>query len=227
MRGFLQARILIKSMDTTQAQSARPALSSSLRILNRRNVSAAYGSPNSRALPKRQPSLTSKENSSRYERPLFSPANNNNSFRSPASNVQFPGHQKDLEALNSRFVATCGTSQDWRHGRSYRDTASEIISLYTHQSPHLSATPSLYGGSSRSKSFSTSSSRHTSSHKSFRAPRGHSDGGIRSRSPAPYSTRWNQPGIRPRSPIVKYGEDADYSGTWSMQNSTQQVRYSC
>lgn len=211
-------------MDTTQAQSVRPALSSSLRTLNRRNVSATCGSTYSQALPKRRTSSAAKENSSRYEQAPFSPSLNNNLIRTPVSNLQFPRHPNDFENSSGKFATAFGANQEWRQGRSYRDTTSEIISLYAHQSTHLTGTPSLYEGSSRSKSFSTSSSRHTPSHKSFRTSSGQSDGGMQvSRSPAPYSQRWKQPILRPGSPIVVHGEDTDYAGTLNMQGYSQQV----
>lgn len=211
-------------MDATQAQSVRPALSSSFRTLNRRNVSASCGSPHSQAIPKRRNSVAAKENSSRYEQAPFSPAKNKNLSRMPVSSVQFLRHPNDFETSSGRVATAFGANQDWRLGRSYRDTTSEIISLYAHQSTHLTGTPSLYEGSSRSKSFSTSSSRHTPSHKSFRTSSGHSDGGVQvSRSPAPYSQRWKQPSLRPGSPTVLHRVHSDYNSTLNMQGSSHQV----
>lgn len=211
-------------MDTTQSEPVRPALSSSLRTLNRRNVSASCGTPNSQALPKRRTSLAAKENTSRYEQAPFSLANHNGLIRTPVSNLHFLRHPNDFEMPSGRFPTAFGASQEWRQGRSYRDTTSEIISLYGHQSTHLTGTPSLHEGSSRSKSFSTSSSRHTPSHKSFRTSSGHSDGGIQlSGSPAPYPKRWKQPRLRPESPIVAHGGQSDYNSTLNIQASSQQV----
>ncbi|KAH6963981.1 hypothetical protein DER45DRAFT_626379 [Fusarium avenaceum] len=96
---------------------------------------------------------------------------------------------------------------------SYRDTTSEIISLYgTPTAPyHRSFSPASEG--QRSHSLTTCSSRRFPSFKSsgtFHSQQ--SNGGLqRPRSPFPYPTRLKRPGVRPSSPAMTDNGYIDYS----------------
>ncbi|KAH7023261.1 hypothetical protein EDB80DRAFT_35469 [Ilyonectria destructans] len=98
---------------------------------------------------------------------------------------------------------------------SYRDTASEIISLYgssTQPSNSRSFSPSLDDGR-RSYSLTTCSSRQLPSQKSSCTLQSFSSsGGLqRPRSPYPYPTRLKRPGFRPASPAMTDNGGVDYS----------------
>ncbi|KAF4985394.1 hypothetical protein FDECE_16584 [Fusarium decemcellulare] len=98
---------------------------------------------------------------------------------------------------------------------SYRDTASEIISLYgstTQPSYPRSFSPSS-DGDHRSYSLTTCSSRRIPSCKSsgtFQSLPSNS-GLQRPRSPFPYPTRLKRPGVRPTSPAMTDNGVVDYS----------------
>lgn len=119
----------------------------------------------------------------------------------PAQTRRFPAETQvhDAEPLY----------QDWNQGRSYRDTTSEIISLYAHQSTCYGGPPSLYEDSGRSRSFSTSSSRHTPSQNSSGALSGRSISGLH-HSPAVCHGHLNRSGGRPESPMVMPNDHARY-----------------
>lgn len=98
---------------------------------------------------------------------------------------------------------------------SYRDTTSEIISLYgssTQPSNSRSFSPSLDDGR-RSYSLTTCSSRQLPSQKSSCTLQSFSSsGGLqRPRSPYPYPTRLKRPGFRPASPAMTDNGGVDYS----------------
>jgi hypothetical protein len=87
---------------------------------------------------------------------------------------------------------------------SYRDTTSEIISLYRADTqPHSMSLFTVVDGH-RSYSLAMSSSRHISSNKSTGTLHSQSSGaGLqRPRSPFPYPTRLKRPGVRPASPAL-------------------------
>ncbi|KAH6898351.1 hypothetical protein B0T10DRAFT_472376 [Thelonectria olida] len=97
---------------------------------------------------------------------------------------------------------------------SYRDTTSEIISLYgppTQSSFSRSFSPSMDDGQ-RSYSLTTCSSRRLPSQKSSCTLQSvASSGGLqRPRSPFPYPTRLKRPGVRPASPAVTENGSVDY-----------------
>lgn len=114
-------------------------------------------------------------------------------------------------------VAHEGYRDDRKRLPSYRDTASEIISLYgsdTQRSYSRSFSPSI-DDSRRSYSLTTCSSQPLPSHKSFATLQSHpgvseSD---RSRSPFPYPTRLKRPGLRTSSPFVAEAEGCGRSKT--------------
>ena len=102
--------------------------------------------------------------------------------------------------------------------RSYRDTTSEIISLYGYdQQPfHLRpGSPMVDDNSPRSYSITTCSSRHLPSQKSSGTLQSQSSGsgsGLhRSRSPFPYPTRLKRPGVTSASPALAQNGCVDYS----------------
>lgn len=100
--------------------------------------------------------------------------------------------------------------------RSYRDTTSEIISLYGSDNRQYwlrSPSPALDDGQ-RSFSLTTCSSRQMSSQKSSGTLQSHSSGGgglQRPRSPFPYPTRLKRPGVRPASPALAENGGIDYT----------------
>lgn len=98
---------------------------------------------------------------------------------------------------------------------SYRDTTSEIISLYgssAHPSLSRSLSPSSEDGY-RSHSLTTCSSRRIPSFKSSGTFQSlpSTSGLQRPRSPYPYPTRLRRPGVRPASPAVSDNGVIDYS----------------
>ncbi|KAI1461993.1 hypothetical protein F4805DRAFT_190515 [Annulohypoxylon moriforme] len=100
---------------------------------------------------------------------------------------------------------------------SYRDTTSEIISMYGSES-HKSTTSTLTPTSSeeiglRSYSMTTCGSRHLSHHRSTTTLQSQASGGPlqRPRSPFPYPTRLKRPGVRPASPALTENGRIDYS----------------
>ncbi|KAI0890407.1 uncharacterized protein GGS22DRAFT_183752 [Annulohypoxylon maeteangense] len=104
-----------------------------------------------------------------------------------------------------------------KHLPSYRDTTSEIISMYGSES-HKSATSTLTPTSSeeiglRSYSMTTCGSRHLSHHRSTTTLQSQASGGPlqRPRSPFPYPTRLKRPGVRPASPALTENGRIDYS----------------
>ncbi|KAG5658814.1 hypothetical protein KAF25_007367 [Fusarium avenaceum] len=126
-----------------------------------------------------------------------------------------PGHRKVRR--NSRPHHNDFKDRPVRDDRkslpSYRDTTSEIISLYgTPTAPyHRSFSPASEG--QRSHSLTTCSSRRFPSFKSsgtFHSQQ--SNGGLqRPRSPFPYPTRLKRPGVRPSSPAMTDNGYIDYS----------------
>ncbi|KAI0378821.1 hypothetical protein F5Y04DRAFT_272334 [Hypomontagnella monticulosa] len=98
---------------------------------------------------------------------------------------------------------------------SWRDTTSEIISMYGSDS-YKSATSTLSPSEDigqRSFSMTTCGSRHLSHHRSTTTLQSQTSGGPlqRPRSPFPYPTRLKRPGVRPASPALTEGGRVDYS----------------
>lgn len=133
---------------------------------------------------------------------------------SPATYHQPPRPRRHLQDANLHP----GRQHRYHHGSrdashddrkrlpSYRDTTSEIISLYgsdTQRSYSRSFSPSV-DDSRRSYSLTTCSSQALPSHRSYATFQSFSSSGDapRSRSPFPYPTRLRRPGTRPCSPAL-------------------------
>ncbi|KAI1209976.1 uncharacterized protein F4807DRAFT_467465 [Annulohypoxylon truncatum] len=122
---------------------------------------------------------------------------------------QRPSSRPSIEELHRR--------NNGKNLPSYRDTTSEIISMYGSES-HKSATSTLTPTSSeevglRSYSITTCGSRHLSHHRSTTTLQSQASGGPlqRPRSPFPYPTRLKRPGVRPASPALTENGRIDYS----------------
>lgn len=118
---------------------------------------------------------------------------------------------------------------DHRKLRSYRDTTSEIISLYGSDSQHTllsSVSPASLEDDHRSYSMTTTSSKRIPSQKSTGTLQSQSSGGgfQRPRSPFPYPTRLKRPGVRPASPALRDNGDIDYSRMVELDRFSQ-VRF--
>ncbi|KAK3937085.1 hypothetical protein QBC46DRAFT_452257 [Diplogelasinospora grovesii] len=105
---------------------------------------------------------------------------------------------------------------DRRRLPSYRDTASEIISMYGQESRgsgSTSFTPLFDDTGSRSYSMTSCSSRSFSNQKAGGTYQSLSNGSLtqRPRSPFPYPTRLKRPGVRPSSPALTENGSVDYS----------------
>jgi hypothetical protein len=105
---------------------------------------------------------------------------------------------------------------DRRRLPSFRDTASEIISMYGSESQRSissSLSPGFDNIGQRSYSMTTCSSRPLPNQKSSGTLQSQSSGGVlqRPRSPYPYPTRLKRPGVRPSSPALTENGSVDYS----------------
>ncbi len=108
---------------------------------------------------------------------------------------------------------------DRRRLPSYRDTTSEILSMYGSDgrcSADSSTTRHFDDGGIRSHSLTSCSSRrgvgHGLSHGPPGSARSHPGVGLqRPRSPFPYPTRLKRPGVRPASPALTENGGVDYS----------------
>ncbi|UNI14585.1 hypothetical protein JDV02_001200 [Purpureocillium takamizusanense] len=112
--------------------------------------------------------------------------------------------------------------------RSYRDTTSEIISLYCSDNQQYwmrPSSPNIDDGQ-RSFSLTTSSSQQLPSQKSSGTLQSHSssNGLQRPRSPFPYPTRLKRPGIRPSSPALAENGLVDYTRMVELDR-TSQIKY--
>lgn len=119
-------------------------------------------------------------------------------------------------------------ADDHKPFRSYRDTTSEIISLYAYDNQPFyfgSGSPMLDDSCHRSYSITTNSSRHLPSQKSSAIMQSHSSGGEvqRPRSPFPYPTRLKRPGVRPASPAVAGNGCVDYSRMVELDRVSQRT----
>ncbi|KAL7927623.1 hypothetical protein ACQKWADRAFT_9044 [Trichoderma austrokoningii] len=112
--------------------------------------------------------------------------------------------------------------------RAYRDTTSEIISLYGSESQHTlvsSVSPASLEDDPRSYSMTTTSSKRIPSQKSTGTLQSQSSGGgfQRPRSPFPYPTRLKRPGVRPASPALRENGDIDYSRMVELERFSQRT----
>jgi hypothetical protein len=117
---------------------------------------------------------------------------------------------------SSRGTDDSAIHDDRRGLPSYRDTTSEIISMYgsdSQQSWSSSLSPPLDELGQRSYSMTTCGSRHLSTNKSTGTLQSQSSGSMlqRPRSPFPYPTRLKRPGVRPASPALTENGSIDYS----------------
>ncbi|KAK3355849.1 hypothetical protein B0H65DRAFT_505692 [Neurospora tetraspora] len=98
---------------------------------------------------------------------------------------------------------------------SYRDTASEIISMYASDSQRSAHSPfsPRYHDDQRSFSMTSCSSRALPNKSSTGTMQSQASGPAlqRPRSPFPYPTRLKRPGVRPSSPAVTESGAVDYS----------------
>ncbi|KAK3988085.1 hypothetical protein QBC44DRAFT_244442 [Cladorrhinum sp. PSN332] len=99
---------------------------------------------------------------------------------------------------------------------SYRDTTSEIISMYGSDSMRSAASsfaPPFDDRGPRSYSMTTCSSRPIPHQKSTGTMQSHPSDGLlqRPRSPFPYPTRLKRPGVRPSSPALTESGAVDYT----------------
>jgi hypothetical protein len=119
-----------------------------------------------------------------------------------------------LQASRSRYYREVSNRDDRKRlPSSYRDTTSEILSLYGSETQRSLALIPSDDDERRSYSMTTNSSRKMPSHKSsmtlqsqFSAP-----GLQRPRSPFPYPTRLRRPGVRAASPALTENSDVDYT----------------
>ncbi|KAL7901314.1 hypothetical protein HDV63DRAFT_413779 [Trichoderma sp. SZMC 28014] len=119
-------------------------------------------------------------------------------------------------------------SDDHKRLRPYRDTTSEIISLYGSESQHTllsSVSPASLEDDPRSYSMTTTSSKRIPSQKSTGTLQSQSSGGgfQRPRSPFPYPTRLKRPGVRPASPALRENGDIDYSRMVELERFSQRT----
>jgi hypothetical protein len=117
-------------------------------------------------------------------------------------------------------------SDDHKRPRPYRDTTSEIISLYGSESQHTlasSVSPASLEDDPRSYSMTTTSSKRVPSQKSTGTLQSQSSGSgfQRPRSPFPYPTRLKRPGVRPASPALRENGDIDYSRMVELERFSQ------
>ncbi|EHK40922.1 uncharacterized protein TrAtP1_004304 [Trichoderma atroviride] len=119
-------------------------------------------------------------------------------------------------------------SDDHKRLRPYRDTTSEIISLYGSESQHTlssSVSPASLEDDPRSYSMTTTSSKRIPSQKSTGTLQSQSSGSgfQRPRSPFPYPTRLKRPGVRPASPALRENGDIDYSRMVELERFSQRT----
>ncbi|KAG5949611.1 hypothetical protein E4U53_005825 [Claviceps sorghi] len=119
-------------------------------------------------------------------------------------------------------------ADDGRPLRSYRDTTSEIISLYAYDNQPSyfgSASPLLDDSCHRSYSITSNSSRCLPSRKASAIMQSHSIGSDlqRPRSPFPYPTRLKRPGVRSASPAVADNGCVDYSRMIELDRVSQRT----
>ncbi|KAI0136469.1 hypothetical protein BJ170DRAFT_710461 [Xylariales sp. AK1849] len=140
----------------------------------------------------------------------------------PGSKLALSSGDNNVMGATGKPNTTCqsvdeaGRQDDRRKLPSYRDTTSEIISMYgsnSRSSVTSTLTPSMDEAGHRSYSMTTVGSRHLSHNKSSATLQSQSSYGPlqRPRSPFPYPTRLKRPGARPASPAVTDAGVVDYS----------------
>ncbi|KAK3341520.1 hypothetical protein B0T25DRAFT_344491 [Lasiosphaeria hispida] len=116
----------------------------------------------------------------------------------------------------SEGIGSSGFRDDRKRLPSYRDTTSEIISMYgsdSQRSASSSFSPPFDDMGHRSYSMTSCSSRPLPNQKSNGTMQSQSSGSMlqRPRSPFPYPTRLKRPGVRPSSPAMTENGGVDYS----------------
>ena len=124
---------------------------------------------------------------------------------------------KDMRSVSRCSRASTRTTgqDDRRHLPSYRDSTSEILSMYggSNRSVSSSLYPGFDANGQRSYSMVSSVSRYLPVSQAEHPSRGypHPNGLQRPRSPFPYPTRLKRPGVRPASPALTENGSVDYS----------------
>jgi hypothetical protein len=147
------------------------------------------------------------------------PSRSSSSARTPLHPIASPGGSVLVRTTSMNTPGRRYFRDDRRDLPSYRDTTSEIISLYASNGQRsmpasLSRSPDDPGP--RSHSLTSCSSRYMSDQKSTGTWDSRSSGGsggvlARPRSPYPYHTRLKRPGVRPSSPALTMDGNIDYS----------------
>ncbi|KAI0843122.1 hypothetical protein F5Y06DRAFT_292109 [Hypoxylon sp. FL0890] len=148
-----------------------------------------------------------------------------------------PKRKDTLSEIGQQYLSPRPSIDELQHRdnakkpSSYRDTTSEIISMYGSES-HKSATSTLTPTSSeeigqRSYSMTTCGSRHLSHHRSTTTLQSQMSGGPlqRPRSPFPYPTRLKRPGVRPASPALTESGRVDYSRMVEIDRTSYRTAY--
>ncbi|ODA77362.1 hypothetical protein RJ55_06990 [Drechmeria coniospora] len=132
-----------------------------------------------------------------------------------------------LPLPRARLYDDANYPDDYRRFRSYRDTTSEIISLYgsDNQQYWLQASPPLFLDEfPRSYSLTPCSSRQMPFQKFSGTLQSHANAGLqRPRSPFPYPTRLKRPGVRPASPALAENGGIDYSRMVELDRVSQRT----
>ncbi|POR36155.1 Uncharacterized protein TPAR_03639 [Tolypocladium paradoxum] len=149
-------------------------------------------------------------------------------YHQPPRQRPYLGDASLLPPARPRLYEDNHSPDEHRRLRSYRDTTSEIISLYGSDNQQYwmrPASPILDDGH-RSYSLTTcSSSRQIPSQKSSGTLQSHSSGsGLqRPRSPFPYPTRLKRPGVRPSSPALAENGGVDYTRMVELDRVSQRT----
>lgn len=145
------------------------------------------------------------------------PSRSNNRMRTPYHPTMGPARGLPSRTMSVDAAYRRHLRDDRRGLPSYRDTSSDIVSLYgrNHSGP-ASFSRSLDDAGPRSYSLTSCSSRILSDQKSTSTSESRSSGAdgapqARPRSPYPYHTRLKRPGVRPISPALTSDGIIDYS----------------
>lgn len=147
------------------------------------------------------------------------PSQSNSRMRTPYHPTMGPGRGLPSRTMSMDTAGRRHLRDDRRGLPSYRDTTSEIISMYgpnRDNSGPGSFSRSLDDAGPRSYSLTSCSSRLLSDQKSTGTFDSRSSGGdegflARPRSPYSYHTRLKRPGVRPISPALTSDGIIDYS----------------
>ncbi|WPJ59126.1 hypothetical protein SMAC4_13132 [Sordaria macrospora] len=144
--------------------------------------------------------------------------------RTPSSNIV-----PTRPSTSDSFDTHSSLRDDRRCLPSYRDTASEIISMYASDSQRSAHSPfsPKYHDDQRSFSMTSCSSRALPNKSSNGTMQSQASGPAlqRPRSPFPYPTRLKRPGIRPSSPAVTESGAVDYSRMVEIDRVSQRTTH--